>query len=139
MEHTKNGALLPLEGGERRRCSGKGFLLPRERFGAYPAMRPMKESKSPPARTEPICPATLAPAACMRRWFPRSYSCPILCTTRDNAELMGMSDRVGTIEAGKCADFILVDGDPLKDVRIFQNREKILAIVQDGKFIKKTL
>jgi imidazolonepropionase-like amidohydrolase len=63
----------------------------------------------------------------------------ILCTTRDNAELMGLSDRVGTIEAGKCADFILVDGDPLKDVRIFQNREKILAIVQDGKFIKKTL
>jgi len=63
----------------------------------------------------------------------------ILCTTRDNAELMGISGRVGTIEAGKCADFILVDGDPLKDVKVFQDREKIVAIVQDGKFIKKNI
>ena len=63
----------------------------------------------------------------------------ILCTTRDNAELMGISGRVGTIEAGKCADFILVDGDPLKEVKIFQDREKIVAIVQDGKFIKKNI
>ena len=63
----------------------------------------------------------------------------ILCTTRDNAELMGMSDRVGTVETGKYGDFILVDGDPLKDVRIFQHRDKILAIVQGGRFIKKSL
>ncbi len=63
----------------------------------------------------------------------------ILCTTRDNAELMGMSDKVGTIEPGKYADFIIVDGDPLEDVRIFQNRDNILAIVQGGRFIKKNI
>lgn len=63
----------------------------------------------------------------------------ILCTTRDNAELMGISDKVGTIEAGKYADFIVLDGDPLKDVSLFQDREKILAIVQGGKFFKKAL
>lgn len=63
----------------------------------------------------------------------------ILCTTRDNAELMGMSDKVGTIEPGKYADFILLDGNPLDDVTIFQNRDKILAIVQGGKFFKKMI
>ena len=63
----------------------------------------------------------------------------ILCTTRDNAELMGISDKVGTIEPGKYADFILVDENPLQDVRVFQDRDKILLIVQEGRFIKNIL
>lgn len=63
----------------------------------------------------------------------------ILCTTRDNAELMGISATTGTIEAGKYADLLVVDGDPLKDVRIFQDREKLAVIVQGGKFVKKTV
>ncbi len=63
----------------------------------------------------------------------------LLCTTRDNAELMGLSDRVGTIEPGKYADLIIVDGDPLEDVRILQNRDNIKAIVQGGCFIKNIL
>ncbi len=63
----------------------------------------------------------------------------ILCTTKDNAELMGISEKVGTIEPGKYADFLVIDGDPLKDVTVFQNRDKILAIVQGGKFFKKKL
>ncbi|MBI2678133.1 MAG: amidohydrolase family protein [Candidatus Koribacter versatilis] len=37
------------------------------------------------------------------------------------AELIGLGDRVGSIEAGKWADIIAVDGDPTKDVRALEN------------------
>jgi imidazolonepropionase-like amidohydrolase len=41
--------------------------------------------------------------------------------TINAADLLGWSDKVGTLEAGKWADMIAVDGDPLKDVRILQH------------------
>ena len=41
--------------------------------------------------------------------------------TINAADLMGWTDRVGTIEPGKWADIIAVDGDPLKDVKILQH------------------
>jgi imidazolonepropionase-like amidohydrolase len=41
--------------------------------------------------------------------------------TINAADLMGWTDRVGTIEPGKWADIIAVEGDPLKDVRILQH------------------
>lgn len=37
--------------------------------------------------------------------------------TINSAELLGMSDRIGTIEAGKLADIIAVEGDPLRDAK----------------------
>ncbi len=36
----------------------------------------------------------------------------ILSATRTNAELFGMADQIGTVEAGKLADLILADGHP---------------------------
>jgi imidazolonepropionase-like amidohydrolase len=36
------------------------------------------------------------------------------------AELMGLGDKIGSIEAGKWADIIAVDGDPTKDVRALE-------------------
>jgi imidazolonepropionase-like amidohydrolase len=41
--------------------------------------------------------------------------------TINAADLMGWTDRVGTLEPGKWADIIAVDGDPLKDVKILQH------------------
>jgi imidazolonepropionase-like amidohydrolase len=41
--------------------------------------------------------------------------------TINAADLMGWTDRVGTIEPGKWADIIATEGDPLKDVRILQH------------------
>ena len=38
--------------------------------------------------------------------------------TINAADLMGWTDRVGTLEPGKWADIIAIDGDPLKDVKI---------------------
>ena len=39
------------------------------------------------------------------------------CATVNAAELIGISDKAGSIEAGKWADLVAVDGDPLKDIR----------------------
>ena len=44
----------------------------------------------------------------------------IRAATINAADLLGSADRVGAIEAGKLADIIAVDGDPLKDVKDFQ-------------------
>ena len=44
----------------------------------------------------------------------------IRAATADAAQLMGWQDRVGTIEAGKFADLIAVEGDPLKDITELQ-------------------
>jgi len=41
--------------------------------------------------------------------------------TINAADLMGWTDRIGTIEPGKWADIIAIDGDPLKDVKILQH------------------
>src|ERR1700678_2286979 len=41
--------------------------------------------------------------------------------TINAADLMGWTDRIGTIETGKWADIIAIDGDPLKDVKILQH------------------
>lgn len=63
----------------------------------------------------------------------------IVATTKTNAEIIGKGNELGTIEAGKLADLILVDGDPLKDIGLIQNfHEKITLIVQGG-WIHKNL
>jgi imidazolonepropionase-like amidohydrolase len=46
-----------------------------------------------------------------------------------NAELFGMSDRLGSLEAGKLADVIAVPGDPLKDIRV---TERVLFVMKEG-------
>jgi imidazolonepropionase-like amidohydrolase len=45
----------------------------------------------------------------------------IQSATLNAADLMGWTDRTGSLEAGKWADIIAVDGDPLQDVRILQH------------------
>jgi imidazolonepropionase-like amidohydrolase len=63
----------------------------------------------------------------------------ILSATKVNSEILKISDKVGTVETGKAADFLLVDEDPLKNIAVFQNRDAVRVIMQDGKFIKNTL
>jgi ribosomal protein L15E len=40
---------------------------------------------------------------------------------------------VGTIEEGKYADMVVVDGDPLTDITVLQRHERITAVVKDGR------
>ncbi len=64
----------------------------------------------------------------------------IVATTKTNAELLRKEKDLGTIEAGKLADFILVNGDPLKDIKLLQQyQEKITLIIQGGQTYKNIL
>lgn len=49
------------------------------------------------------------------------------------AELLGWQDKIGSIEPGKLADIIAVEGDPLKNIRILQD---VKFVMKDGKIIK---
>jgi imidazolonepropionase-like amidohydrolase len=42
---------------------------------------------------------------------------------------------VGTIEVGKKADIILVEGDPLKDISVLQARKNISLVMKEGQII----
>jgi imidazolonepropionase-like amidohydrolase len=50
----------------------------------------------------------------------------IHAATRNAAELLGMQDRVGTLEVGKLADIIAVPGDPLKDIRALEHAKFVM-------------
>jgi imidazolonepropionase-like amidohydrolase len=56
----------------------------------------------------------------------------IVCATRNNAIVLGLQDEIGTLETGKQADLIVVDGDPLADIAILRDRDKILAVYKGG-------
>ena len=45
----------------------------------------------------------------------------ILMATRNAADLIGISEKVGTIEAGKWADLVAVAGDPLQNIRLLED------------------
>ena len=47
-----------------------------------------------------------------------------------------MGNELGMIREGFLADLLLVDGDPIADVRILQDKNRLLAIMKDGKFHK---
>ena len=53
--------------------------------------------------------------------------------TINSAALLGWGDRIGTIETGKLADIIAVDGDPLKDVKDLQ---RVQFVMKGGDIIK---
>ena len=46
---------------------------------------------------------------------------------------------MGTIEEGKCADILVVDGDPLEDIAILQDRSKLAMVMKDGKVMVNSL
>jgi imidazolonepropionase-like amidohydrolase len=53
--------------------------------------------------------------------------------TSADAELFGVSDRLGTLQAGKIADIIAVPGDPVADIR---QTEKVFFVMKEGKIYK---
>jgi imidazolonepropionase-like amidohydrolase len=57
--------------------------------------------------------------------------------TRIAAEVLGMEDELGTIEEGKQADLIVVDGNPLEDITLLLQAEAIPLIMQGGNLVKE--
>lgn len=60
----------------------------------------------------------------------------IVAATRETADAFGLLKTLGTLELGKQADLLVVDGDPLTNLKLLTKREKIFLIMKDGKIIK---
>jgi imidazolonepropionase-like amidohydrolase len=56
----------------------------------------------------------------------------LTCATRTGAEILGRAQEIGTLEAGKLADVLVVDGDVLADIRLLQDRSRFVAVMQGG-------
>jgi imidazolonepropionase-like amidohydrolase len=48
------------------------------------------------------------------------------------AECLGLEREIGTIEKGKHADLVVVDGDPLADIRVLQDMRRIRLVMKSG-------
>ncbi|NWG02612.1 MAG: amidohydrolase family protein [Syntrophaceae bacterium] len=60
----------------------------------------------------------------------------ITAATQTGSEVLGLEKKIGTLEKGKWADLLIVDGDPLDDIRLLQKKDKIQAIVKGGHLYK---
>ena len=56
----------------------------------------------------------------------------IRCATQNGAEIMGREKEIGTLEPGKLADVLVVDGDVVADISLLEKREKFIAVMQGG-------
>ena len=54
------------------------------------------------------------------------------CATKTGAEILGRDKEIGTLQAGKLADVLVVDGDPVKDIRLLEDRSRFIAVMQGG-------
>jgi len=57
----------------------------------------------------------------------------IVAATRNGAKACGLENEIGTIEKGKLADMIIVDGSPVKDIKVLQDKSKIKMVMKEGK------
>jgi len=62
----------------------------------------------------------------------------ITTATRSNALILRKGDQLGTVEPGKVADLIAVDGDPLSDPALFDDPARVRLVIQGGKVVKRT-
>jgi imidazolonepropionase-like amidohydrolase len=77
--------------------------------------------------------------------FPREFELAVSCGmtpleairagTLTSAEAMGMSDVIGSLEPGKLADIVSVDGDPSKDI---SSVRRVHFVMQDGAVVTET-
>jgi imidazolonepropionase-like amidohydrolase len=59
----------------------------------------------------------------------------LLTATRNAAEALGAGDRLGTLEPGKLADLLVVEGEPDRDVRVLQDPARILVVMREGRIV----
>jgi imidazolonepropionase-like amidohydrolase len=63
----------------------------------------------------------------------------LVATTKTAAQCLGWDDRVGTLEAGKLADVIVCQTDPLADIRSLENVDNIRLVIKDGRIVKNLM
>jgi len=65
-----------------------------------------------------------------------STSAALEAATRVAADALGLADRIGTLEAGKLADIVIVNGDPLADINILTDRAHIAWVFTGGRAVR---
>jgi imidazolonepropionase-like amidohydrolase len=81
----------------------------------------------------------------LRRWYTPAEA--LIMATSTNAELLDLSGprnpypgKLGAVEAGALADLLLVEGNPLENIRLVADPEKnFLVIMKNGRIYKNTL
>lgn len=62
----------------------------------------------------------------------------LVSATRTNAEVLGLASELGTVEPGKWADLIAIDGNPLDKPELFNDRERVPVVLKGGEVAKDT-
>ena len=57
----------------------------------------------------------------------------LVASTKTAAECIHADADVGTLETGKLADLLVVDGDPLSDIGVLADKDRLLVIMQGGR------
>jgi imidazolonepropionase-like amidohydrolase len=65
-------------------------------------------------------------------WLGMTPMQALVAATARAAECVGRDD-LGVIEAGRCADLLVVNGDPLADIRMLEQRERLSLIMKAGR------
>src|SRR5207244_4508570 len=53
------------------------------------------------------------------------------------AECLGLEAEIGTIQKGKWADLVCVDGDPLRDITLLQDKRRIKRVIKGGVTVRR--
>jgi imidazolonepropionase-like amidohydrolase len=61
----------------------------------------------------------------------------LLAATKLGAQAMRLADRIGTVEPGKYADLVVVDGNPLEEITVLEDRQRITHVMKGGQFFRR--
>ena len=61
----------------------------------------------------------------------------IVCATKNNSEALDLAESVGTLEPGKLADLLIINGDPLLDITVLADKRNIEFVYKDGECVSR--
>ena len=62
----------------------------------------------------------------------------IVAATSTPAKLIGLQDDIGMLRAGMLADVVAVQGDPLANIELFGDTERVRMVVKNGRVVRQT-
>ncbi len=63
----------------------------------------------------------------------------LISATKTNAKPFGMERDIGTVEEGKLADLLVIEGNPLENIAVLKNRDNLRLIMKGGRVVKDRL
>jgi imidazolonepropionase-like amidohydrolase len=61
----------------------------------------------------------------------------LIASTKTASEALGLASLIGTVEQGQLGDLLITNSNPLRDIRVLQNREEIYGVVKEGQLFSK--